>query len=211
MTSSNFNISIIEDNEELLEALNLMIQFTEGFTVCDCYKSGEEAMLKISNNLPDAILMDINLPAMSGIEALTRIKALHPQILILMCTSYEDADKIFESLQAGASGYILKTEGPSKIMASLQEMLQGGSPMSASIARKVVESFNVFNNKNTIVELLTERENLVLNFLSKGLLNKEVADKMEISVGTIRKHVQNIYKKLHVNTRVEAVNLFLKR
>lgn len=129
----------------------------------------------------------------------------------LMCTAYEDNEKIFDSLKAGASGYILKTEGTEKIMEALDEMLAGGSPMSSSIARKVVASFNPSQNNNPLMEELTIRETEVLESLAKGLIGKEVADALDISTGTVRKHIQNIYKKLQVNTRVEAVNLFLNR
>jgi DNA-binding NarL/FixJ family response regulator len=132
-------------------------------------------------------------------------------MLFLMCTAYEDTDKIFDSLKAGASGYILKTEGPRKIIEALDDMLAGGSPMSSSIARKVVASFTKMGKDNALVETLSEREKMVLDQLAKGLIGKEVADVLDISWGTVRKHVQNIYKKLQVNTRVEAVNLYLKR
>ena len=132
-------------------------------------------------------------------------------MLFLMCTAYEDNEKIFDSLKAGASGYILKTEGPGKILDALDEMLAGGSPMSSSIARKVVASFASAVDQNPAIEVLSDREKEVLDNLAKGLIGKEVADALNISSGTVRKHVQNIYKKLHVNTRVEAVNLYLKR
>ncbi|WP_321539864.1 response regulator transcription factor [Flavobacterium piscinae] len=128
-----------------------------------------------------------------------------------MCTSYEDDDKIFQSLEAGASGYILKTEGPAKIIGALDELFEGGSPMSSSIARKVVASFSKMESQNKLTESLTGREREILELLAKGQMNKEVAAVLEISVGTVRKHIQNIYEKLHVNTRVEAVNVYLKR
>ena len=128
-----------------------------------------------------------------------------------MCTSYEDDDKIFQSLKAGASGYILKTDGPVKIINALNELFEGGSPMSSSIARKVVASFSKVDASNINVETLTSREREILDSLARGRMNKEVAAELEISIGTVRKHIQHIYEKLHVNTRVEAVNLYLKR
>jgi len=128
-----------------------------------------------------------------------------------MCTSYEDDDKIFQSLKAGASGYILKTDGPVKIINALDELFEGGSPMTSSIARKVVASFSKVNVNDTNVETLTGREKEILDSLARGKMNKEVANELEISLGTVRKHIQHIYEKLHVNTRVEAVNLYLKR
>ena len=132
-------------------------------------------------------------------------------MLFMMCTAYEDTDKIFDSLKAGASGYILKTEGPGKIIEALDDLIAGGSPMSSSIARKVVASFAIMGKENTLIETLSDREKMVLDQLAKGLIGKEVADVLDITWGTVRKHVQNIYKKLQVNTRVEAVNLYLKR
>jgi two-component system, NarL family, response regulator LiaR len=210
-SNEQIKICIVEDNLELLDALSMMINFTKEYKLVGAYKNGEDAFVGISAHQPVAVLMDINLPGMSGIECISKIKATHPHILFLISTSYEDVDKIFESLQAGASGYILKTEGPAKIINALQEMIDGGSPMSGSIARKVVGSFASFSSDNTVAQQLTDRENQVLSFLAKGLMNKEVADKMQISMGTVRKHIQHIYEKLHVNTRVEAVNLFLKR
>jgi len=160
---------------------------------------------------PDVVLMDINLPGASGISCVNALKTMFPQMLFMMCTAYEDNEKIFDSLKAGASGYILKTEGPQKILEALEDIIAGGSPMSSSIARKVVASFNSMGTENSMVEALSDREKEVLEHLAKGLIGKEVADALNISWGTVRKHVQNIYKKLQVNTRVEAVNLYLNR
>ncbi|MFT3682911.1 MAG: response regulator transcription factor [Ferruginibacter sp.] len=201
----------MEDKHELREALSLMIQFSEGYILGGSYPDAESAVADIPAVMPDAVLMDINLPGNSGIECVATLKNRYPQVLFLMCTSYEDNDKIFNSLKAGASGYILKTEGPAKILEALEDMLNGGSPMSSPIARKVVASFNQVEKENVFPEILTAREKEVLDLLAKGLINKEVAAALQISTGTIRKHVQNIYEKLHVSTRVEAVNLYLKR
>ncbi|RYZ14106.1 MAG: response regulator transcription factor [Sphingobacteriales bacterium] len=191
--------------------MSMMVQFTDGYELGGSYANAEEAMEKIPDIIPDAVLMDINLPGASGISCVTSLKTMFPQMLFLMCTAYEDNDKIFDSLKAGASGYILKTEGPARIMEALGDMLEGGSPMSSNIARKVVASFVSMGKENKLIETLSEREKMVLEQLAKGLIGKEVADALQISGGTVRKHVQNIYKKLHVNTRVEAVNLYLKR
>ncbi len=204
-------ISIVEDNADLREALSLMIQFTEGFELVNCYENAEIALQKIPDELPDALLVDINLPQSSGIEMVLHLKQQFPEVLFLMCTSYDDDDKIFSSLEAGANGYILKSEGPGKIIEALKDLFEGGSPMTGSIARKVVASFSKVNTSNQNTLALTKREIEILNFLSKGMLNKEVANEMNISTGTVKKHVQNIYEKLHVNTRVEAVNKYLKR
>ncbi len=204
-------ICIVEDKNDLRDGMGMMIEMSDLYTLGGSYANAEEALRKIPVIEPDAVLMDINLPGQSGIACVNALKAMFPEMLFLMCTAYEDNDKIFDSLKAGASGYILKTEGPQKILESLDDMLAGGSPMSSNIARKVVASFTRLGNENSIIESLSDREKEVLDNLAKGLIGKEVADVLHISSGTVRKHVQNIYKKLHVNTRVEAVNLYLKR
>lgn len=204
-------IGIVEDNRDLREALAMMIQFTGDFELAGSYENAESALVSLPKNRPDAVLMDINLPGYSGIECVALLKKDHPQILFLMCTSFDDDEKIFKSLEAGASGYILKTEGPTKIIDALNDLFDGGSPMSSSIARKVVASFSKFKSQNAEIQLLTAREKEILELLAKGKMNKEVASELEISTGTVRKHIQNIYEKLHVNTRVEAVNIYLKR
>lgn len=204
-------ICIVEDKEELRHAMTTMVEITDGLIAGGSYASAEEALPAISEILPDAVLMDINLPGSSGIACVAALKNLFPKMLFLMCTAYEDNDKIFSSLKAGASGYILKSEGPAKIMEALAEMLRGGSPMSSNIARKVVSSFKQQEVKNEIVMILTDREKSVLDLLARGMMNKEVASELDISPATVRTHIQHIYEKLQVNTRVEAVNLYLKR
>lgn len=204
-------VCIVEDKNDLREGMSMMVQLSPGYTLAGSYANAEEALEQIPLVSPDAVLMDINLPGASGIDCVNVLKSKFPDMLFLMCTAYEDTDKIFASLKAGASGYILKTEGPSKIMEALNEMLNGGSPMSSQIARKVVASFNESQSSNKVLQNLTDKESQVLAYLAKGMLNKEVAHNMSISPATVRTHIQNIYGKLHVNTRVEAVNLFLKR
>jgi len=204
-------ICIVEDKADLRDGMNLMIQYTEGFELVGSFANCEDAVEKIPDLMPHAVLMDINLPGASGIECVSLLKSKYCDMLFLMCTAYEDNEKIFDSLRAGASGYILKTEGPQGIMAALTELFEGGSPMSSTIARKVVASFVKLGEENKFIELLSDREREVLDKLATGLIGKEVADVLNISSGTVRKHVQNIYKKLHVNSRVEAVNLYLKR
>lgn len=204
-------VCIVEDKNDLREGMSMMVQLSPGYTLAGSYANAEEALEQIPLVSPDAVLMDINLPGASGIDCVNVLKSKFPDMLFLMCTAYEDTDKIFASLKAGASGYILKTEGPSKIMEALNEMLDGGSPMSSQIARKVVASFNESQSSNKVLQNLTDKESQVLAYLAKGMLNKEVAHYMSISPATVRTHIQNIYGKLHVNTRVEAVNLFLKR
>ena len=204
-------ICIVEDKPELRDAMSMMVSTTPGFLLGGSYANAEEALKEIAEMLPDAVLMDISLPGMSGIHCVATLKNIYPKILFLMCTAYDDGNKIFDSLKAGASGYILKSEGTAKIMDALKEMFAGGSPMSSGIARKVVSSFKEMETENIFVQTLTTKEKLVLENLAKGLMNKEVADILSISLATVRTHIQNIYNKLHVNTRVEAVNLFFKR
>lgn len=211
MSHSPKIICIIEDKADLREAMNMMIELSAAYQLGGSFNNAEEAIKRIPDILPDVVLMDINLPGMSGIGCVNSLKIRFPEMLFLMCTAYEDEDKIFDSLKAGASGYILKTEGPVKIIEAIDDLVAGGSPMSGSIARKVVASFNHLENENELLTSLSDREKDVLENLAKGLISKEVADVLNISNGTVRKHVQNIYKKLQVNTRVEAVNLFLNR
>lgn len=211
MSDKKKRICIVEDKEDLREGMNMMLQLSEHYELVGSYANAEAALKEIPQVKPDAVLMDINLPGASGIECVATLKNAFPEILFMMCTAYEDNDKIFDSLKSGASGYILKTEGPKIIIEALDDLLAGGSPMSSNIARKVVASFTNMYKKNAVVETLSDREKMVLDQLAKGLIGKEVADVLNISWGTVRKHVQNIYKKLQVNTRVEAVNLYLKR
>jgi NarL family two-component system response regulator LiaR len=204
-------IAIVEDDNDLREALCMMIQFTDQYELAGSFENAELAIEQLPKLEVDAVLMDINLPGENGIGCVNKLKSINPSLLVLMCTSYTDDVKIFQSLEAGASGYILKTEGPAKIIGALDELFEGGSPMSSSIARKVVASFSKMESQNKLTESLTARENEILELLAKGQMNKEVAFHLEISIGTVRKHIQNIYEKLHVNTRVEAVNMYLKR
>jgi two-component system, NarL family, response regulator LiaR len=204
-------ITIVEDDKPLLDSLCMLLQLNDAYEICGAFTDAESAIEEIESIKPDAVLVDINLPGISGLQFVQQAKTLLPKTLFLMCTSHEDSDVVFESLHAGASGYILKTEEPSKILSALKEMLEGGSPMTTIIARKVVERFNAFGGGNNEMEVLSQREKEVLQFLAKGLMNKEVADALDISMGTVRKHIQHIYEKLHVNTRVEAVNIYLKR
>lgn len=204
-------IGIVEDNRDLREAMAMMIQFTNQYELVGTFENAENAIAIVPTIAIDALLMDVNLPGYNGYECVSILKTKCPKLLFLMCTSYEDDEIIFKSLKAGASGYILKTEGPTKIIEALNDLFDGGSPMSSSIARKVVASFSKFEVIDESVMLLTPRENEILELLATGKMNKEVADYLQISSGTVRKHIQHIYEKLQVNTRVEAVNVYLKR
>lgn len=156
--------------------------------------------------------MDIHLGGISGIEVVRELKPQHPEMLFMMCTVYEEDEKIFEALKAGASGYIIKKTTPSKLLEAINELNNGGAPMSSQIARKVVMAFQPRNvMAEGLDDLLTKRELEILEMLASGLVYKEIADKLSISAETVRKHVYNVYGKLHVNNRVEAVNKYFGR
>ncbi len=209
----NIPIAIVEDNQDIRNALEQIVNMTEGFELlCSC-ESGEDALIKLPVFLPKVVLMDIHLGGINGIEVVRQLKDLHPEMLFMMCTVYEEDEKIFEALKAGASGYIIKKTTPSKLLEAIRELDQGGAPMSSQIARKVVSAFQ---NKPVVAaeglsDLLTRRELEILEMLASGLVYKEISDKLFISSETVRKHVYNVYHKLHVSNRVEAVNKFFGR
>lgn len=184
------------------------------------FSTAAEAMAKIPILRPNVVLMDINLgEGETGIDCVRQLKSENPDILFMMCTVYEDDEKIFEALSAGANGYILKKTSPIKLLEAITELNEGGSPMSSQIARKVVAAFQSraaeeINSENTIaasLSVLSNREKEILELLAKGMLYKEIAAKLFISQETVRKHVYHIYEKLHVNNRVEAINKFFGR
>lgn len=204
-------VSIIEDDDWIRENLASQIGRTDGFVCASCYRSGEEAIGGITNDNPDVILMDIRLPKMSGIECVRKIKPLVPSAQIMMLTVYEDSDKIFDSLLAGASGYLLKRTPQSEIMDAIADVHRGNSPMSGHIARKVVQYFNQRGSNDKDIEKLTKREREVLERLAQGIPYKEIADVLSLSIDTVRMHIKGIYGKLHVHSRGEAVAKYLKK
>ncbi|HVT86242.1 MAG TPA: response regulator transcription factor [Chitinophagaceae bacterium] len=198
-------VVIIEDIKEIREGLQILIDGSEGFSCQKTFANGERAIEELPSLAPDVALMDINLPGINGIEAVKKLKVLCPQTQFIMSTVYEDDENIFESLKAGASGYLLKKTAPSKILDAIIEVYNGGSPMSSQIARKVIASFQ---KKDSIDEtdILTPKEKEVLKALAKGLRYKEIADEMKVSMETIRSHARKIYEKLQVQSRTEALN-----
>jgi RNA polymerase sigma factor (sigma-70 family) len=209
-TERNIRVSIVEDNHFIRMALEQILMNAVGYDVVALYGSGEEAVDKIPDEIPDVVLMDINMGKMSGIEAVRIIKEKCPSIQFMMCTVYEDDEKIFDALAAGASGYILKKTKSAELVAAIRDLYEGGAPMSGQIASRVVASFRKREESRDIVllESLSAREHEILELLVKGRLYKEIASTLGISQETVRKHVYNIYKKLHVNNRVEAYNKF---
>lgn len=202
-------VGIVEDNRELRESLARMVEEAQGFRcVCAC-ATAEEGLLEIPRTLPDVVLMDIHLPVRTGIECTRRLKDLCPSVQILILTVYEDNENILNALKAGASGYLLKRASRAKILASIIEVKEGGSPMTSHIARKVVASFREPARQPTPEEQgLSERESEVLGFLTKGHNTREIAEKMHVSVNTVRVHIQHIYTKLHVRSRTEMLLRF---
>jgi DNA-binding NarL/FixJ family response regulator len=201
---SIIKVALIEDQEDINLGLKYMIGNTEGFD-CISFTDAESALKTISKSLVDVVLMDINLPGIDGIECTKLLKQKFPELQIMMCTVYEDDQKIFNAISAGASGYILKRSDPSKIIEAIKDLINGGSPMSSQIARKVItllQAKNSLSLKNTI---LSDREKEVLDLIALGYRNKQVADKLFISISTVKTHVHNIYEKLHVSSRIEAV------
>jgi DNA-binding NarL/FixJ family response regulator len=204
------NVAIVEDNRSFRDKLANYLNETAGYNcVCAC-GSAEEALKLIPKLQPDVILMDIHLPKMSGVDCTRRLKELCPASRILILTVYEDNDRIFGALKAGASGYLLKRADPADILRAIQEVKQGGAPMSSQIASRVVESFRETAPDPRKEEKLSQREEEILQVLCKGYSSKEIGEHFSISVTTVNTHLQHIYEKLHVRSRTEAVLKFLK-
>jgi DNA-binding NarL/FixJ family response regulator len=198
-------VAIVEDIKEIREGLRLLIDNSNDFLCKDVYESAEHALKGLSQSQPDVVLMDINLPGMNGIDCVRQLKQQYPDTQFIMSTIYEDDENIFESLKAGATGYLLKKTEPAKILEAIKEVYAGGSPMSSQIARKVIASFQPKPGIDD-VEILTPKEKEILKALSKGLRYKEIAFEMQISIETVRSHVRRIYEKLQVQSRTEALN-----
>jgi DNA-binding NarL/FixJ family response regulator len=202
----SITLAIVEDLDEVREGLKQFISLSSEFKVLDTFKTAEEALQGLPRIHPDIVIMDINLPGMNGIDCIKLVKKEIPQTQFMMFTVYENDEKVFEALKAGASGYLLKNTGLVQIIESLKELHNGGSPMSSNIARKLVTIFRQQEPEKVSMEALSKRENEILQLLSKGLLYKEIADQLTISTGTVRQHIHRIYEKLHVQNRTEAIN-----
>lgn len=201
------NIAIVEDRPEISSGLDYIISQNEGYT-CKVFITAEAALENIHFNDFDVVLMDIQLPGMSGIDCTQLLKQKFPDLKIMMCTVFEDDEKIYNAIAAGASGYILKRTDPQMLLRSIIELMEGGAPISSSIAQKVLTAFRKLIPNNINHYELTEREQEVLSLLADGFRNKEVASKLNVSTSTIKSHVYNIYQKLHVTSKVEALNKF---
>jgi DNA-binding NarL/FixJ family response regulator len=201
-------VSIVEDDTRFRESLEVLINGAEGFRCVGAYPNAEVALREIPVNWPDVLLMDINLPKISGITCVSKLKAMRPALQVIMLTAYMDAEQIFDSLKAGASGYLLKKTSLSKILEAMADVQAGGAPMSNTIARQVVEHFQQARSADGTKEL-SGREYEILSYLAKGQSYKEIGDNLSISALTVRAHIRNIYEKLHVRSRTEAVLKFL--
>lgn len=204
------NVSIVEDQDETREHLTLLVNGAPGFACVSSHGSAEDALKELPGHEPDVVLMDINLPEMTGIECVSKLKEVMPDLQVLMWTMYEDADQIFEALTAGANGYLLKRDPPSKVLDSINELVKdGGAPFSPRIARIVVQYFQGKPATTSKQFNLSNRELEILELLAKGFRYKEIASDLGISFDTVRSHLRNIYEKLQVSSRTEAVVKFL--
>ncbi|MFN8115853.1 MAG: response regulator transcription factor [Bacteroidia bacterium] len=206
----SLKIGIVEDDKRIREGMAILINGSEGFSCTDTFESAEEAIKNIPKLNLDVVLMDIHLPLKTGIDCIEELVPICPHTQFIMFTSFEDTELVFKTLKAGATGYLTKTTQPSKILDALMEVYKGGSPMSSHIARKIVSSFHS-NETNFELKKLSEREKEILNLLSKGYRYKEIADQLFLSTETIRTHIRNIYEKLQVNSRTEAINKAYKK
>ncbi|MCX6152151.1 MAG: response regulator transcription factor [Ignavibacteriales bacterium] len=204
----NIKIVIIEDHNEFRESIAYMLQSTEGFKCIGKYASVEEALDLMQE--PDVVLLDINLPGISGIEGIEKIKAIFPKTNIIMLTVFDDNKNIFHSILSGADGYILKKTPPLRILQAIEDAAAGGSPMTASIAKQVLNLFKYHIPKNNGSINLTEREREILSLIVVGLSNDEISTKLFISQQTVRNHIRHIYEKLHVHSKSQAVAKAIK-
>jgi DNA-binding NarL/FixJ family response regulator len=207
----SISVSIVEDNDQLRATLARVLNRADGFRCLSHYANAEDALKDLPGVRPDVVLMDINLPGMNGVQCVRQLKALLPQIQVMMLTVYEDTENIFNALAAGASGYMLKRTSSKELLEAIQDVQRGGSPMTMHIARKVVQSFQHTAATAQSTENLSEREQQVLDCLSRGLMYKEIAEKLGISYETVHTYIRRIYEKLQVRTRTEAVAKFLRR
>lgn len=203
--NKNIRVAIIEDRREIREGLGMLISFTGGFECTGKYGSMEVALAQIPQNVPDVVLSDIGLPGMDGIEGIRRLKARFPQLVVLMLSVYEDDERIFDALCAGAVGYLLKKTPPAKLLDSLREAMAGGAPMSPEVARRVITLFREVRPPARVDYDLSPHELRLLKLLVEGHSYKTAALELKVSVNTISFHLKNIYEKLQVHSKSEAV------
>jgi DNA-binding NarL/FixJ family response regulator len=199
-------VSIVEDIEEVRESIDKLLQGSDEFTLISSFENAEQAEKSIPFEQPDIVIMDISLPGKTGIECLRKIKDKCAGTQFMMYTIFEDDEKVFQALEAGASGYLLKKTPKEKITEALKELHEGGSPMSTQIARKVIQAFQRRKEISEEEKSLTKKEKEVLDLLAKGFLYKEIADQLSITINTVKQHIHTIYEKLHVTNKAEAIS-----
>jgi DNA-binding NarL/FixJ family response regulator len=202
-------VAIVDDDEGIRSSLSALIRRAPGFKLLGEYANGEIALKEIPKHLPDVVLMDINLPGMKGYECVRQLKATLPAVQFLMLTVYEDSDSLFNSLKAGASGYLLKRTASARLLEAIHDVFAGGAPMTPQLARRVVQFFSKPAPEAASLARITPAEREFLDQLAKGYAYKEIADRMNISIDTVRSYVRTVYEKLHVHSRTEAVVKYL--
>ncbi len=207
----SIRVVIVEDDHKIRKSLAILLDGSHGFTCIGDYESAEDALRELPMKKPDVVLMDVHLGGMSGIEAVREIKVILPRIHVIMLTVFDNPSKIFKALQAGAVGYLIKTTPTNEILSAIKEVMNGGSPMSPQIARKVVQSFHQEKSNQNDLHKLTPREEEVLTLLARGLLYKEIAEELFISKETVHNHLRSVYEKLQVRSRTEAVVKYLNK
>jgi DNA-binding NarL/FixJ family response regulator len=203
-------VAIVEDDEGIRTSLAAMVRRAPALRWAGDYADAEAALREIPRRPPDVVLMDINLPGMNGVECVRQLKASLPKVQFLMLTVYEDSDSLFNSLKAGASGYLLKRTASSRLLEAIRDVHEGGSPMTPQLARRVVQYFSRQSEGESPISHLTPGEKDFLDQLAKGYAYKEIADRMRISIDTVRSYVRTVYEKLHVHSRTEAVVKYLQ-
>jgi DNA-binding NarL/FixJ family response regulator len=209
LARSSIKVGIVEDDTVVLTTMSTLLNESSGFRCVAACASGEEAVEQLPAASPEVVLMDINLPRMSGIECTRRLKARLPGVQVLMLTVYEDSEHIYQALRAGATGYMLKRSEPDEVLAAIRDILKGGAPMNSQIARKVIQTFRASAQSLEPEIRLTKREEEILSCLAEGYSDKELAERLGITVPTVRTHLSHIYEKLHVQSRTEAVIKYL--
>lgn len=208
---TSITVAIVEDKEPIRQSLVILVDGAEGFSCQATFENAESAIEYLPSHCVDVVLMDIDLPGMNGIDCVRQLKALCPEMQFMMCTMYDEDETVFDALKAGANAYILKRSPPHKLLEAITELHEGGAPMSSTIARKIAGSFYTSPSATNELDVLTSREREILDRLAKGHSHKEVANELFISPTTVRKHIFNIYEKLQVHSKVEAVNKYLGR
>jgi DNA-binding NarL/FixJ family response regulator len=208
---TSITVAIVEDKEPIRQSLAILIDGADGFVCQASFETAEAALDYLPSHCVDVVLMDIDLPGMNGIDCVRHLKTLCASTQFMMCTMYDEDETVFEALKAGANSYILKRSPPHKLLEAITELYEGGSPMSSTIARKIAVSFHAGPSAPNELDVLTPREREILDRLAKGHSHKEVANELFVSPTTVRKHIYNIYEKLQVHSKVEAINKYLGR